>query len=94
MEFTHRVMAKTSKDGRWILGIASDNATGISFNLNPNTGCIHQNPFWGKLKAGEEKQTHVRVYLIKGALDDLWDRYLADFAEIGQPARSDRQPTR
>jgi hypothetical protein len=39
LEFTERVMAKVSTDGQWVLGIASDNAKSVSFNLNPGTGC-------------------------------------------------------
>jgi len=80
-QITDRIMAKTSRDGKWVLGIASDVARGISFNLQTGTGCIHQNPFWGRLKAGEEKAIHCRVYLIRGTLADLWQRYARDFAD-------------
>lgn len=75
LEITERVMAKVSEDGRWVLGIASDDGNGVSFNLDPGTGCIHQNPYWGKLDAGESRTSHLRVYLINGSLDDLWHRY-------------------
>jgi len=83
LEITERLMAKVSRDGQWVLGIASDNASGISFNLNPETGCIHQNPFWGRLKAGEQRRTRLRVYLIRGTLGDLWSRYQRDFPANG-----------
>ena len=79
LEMTERLMAKVSGDGEWVIGIASNNATGVSFNLNPGTACIHQNPHWGRLKAGERKSTHVRFYLFKGALEELLARYRADF---------------
>ena len=71
-------MAKVSRDGKWVLAIASDAGRGVSFNLQRGTGCIHQNPHWGKLKAGEEKAIHCRVYLIRGTLDDVWERYTQD----------------
>ena len=79
LELTERLMAKVSVDGEWVLGIASDNAMGVSFNLNPGTACIHQNPHWGRLKAGERRSTHVRVYLLNSSLDKLLSRYRADF---------------
>jgi len=88
LQITERLMAKVSDDGEWVLGIASDNAAGISFNLDPGTGCIHQNPSWGRLKAGEQRQTHIRVYLIRGTLDDLRKRYRDDFASAASASDS------
>jgi len=48
--------------------------------LSPFPPLSHHNPYWGKLKAGEERSTHLRVYLIQGTLDDLWSRYRADWS--------------
>jgi len=73
-----KIMARVSEDGHWVLAIASDKGTGMSYNLQPATSCIHQNITWGRLQPGEEKRIHVRVYLFQGTLDDLWRRYLDD----------------
>lgn len=79
LQMGDRIMAKVSTDGQWVLAIASDVGAGLSFNLDAGTSCIHQNPFWGALQAGEEKKIHCRVYLFRGTLDDLWRRYVQDF---------------
>ena len=74
-----KLMAKVSKDGKWILGIASNRANGMSYNLHEPTSCIHQNITWGKLKVREEQKFKCRIYLFKGTLDELYDRYMKDF---------------
>lgn len=76
-----RIMAKVSADGAWVLAIASDIGGGLSFNLDAGTSCIHQNPFWGALQAGQERSIHCRVYLFRGTLDDVWKRYVSDFSQ-------------
>lgn len=77
-EYTERLMAKVSRDGRWVLAIASDSGDGATFNLNPATSCIHQNRTWSPLQPGEAKTLRGKVYLMRGTLDDLWQRYSAD----------------
>jgi len=77
-EYTERIMAKTSSDGKWVIGIASDIGDGVTFNLQPGTSCIHQNRTWSPLQPGEERTLHGRVYLFKGTLADLWTRYQHD----------------
>jgi len=77
-EFSERLMVKVSRDGKWVLAIASDNGTGATFNLNPATSCIHQNRTWSLLQPGEAKTLRGKVYLMQGTLDDVWQRFVAD----------------
>jgi hypothetical protein len=76
-----RLSAKTSFDGKWALGLAVDRAQSLSFNFQEAVSCIHSNPSWGLLAPGEEATAHGRVYLIRGSLDDLYERYLQDFEQ-------------
>lgn len=77
-QYTHRLMARTSEDGRWVVGIASDTGDGATFNLDPQTSCLHQNRTWRPLQAGESRVLRGKVYVLEGGLADLWERYLAD----------------
>ena len=74
-----RLMAKVSDDGQFVIGIASETSVSASWNLNPVGACIHQNVNWGILKSGQEKDFKCRVYILKGSLDDLWQRYVEDY---------------
>lgn len=69
-----RLFAKQSADGKWVLGIITDNARGTIGNFGRHTFCMHSNPVWGLLEPGESKTIHGCVYLLRGGLDDLWDR--------------------
>ncbi len=77
-QYTHRLMARTSEDGQWVVAIASDTGDGATFNLDPDTSCIHQNRTWKPLQAGESRVLQGKVYVLQGGLADLWERYLAD----------------
>jgi hypothetical protein len=83
-ERIERLSAKTSADGAWALGLAVDRAQGLSFNFQEAVSCIHSNPSWGLLEPGEEATAHGRVYLVRGGPDDLYERYLEDFAQPDQ----------
>jgi len=74
-----RIAARVSEDGKFVLGIATDRATSLSFNFNDRIACLHSNPEWGKLKPGEEATAKGKVYLFQGTLKDLWRRYCQDF---------------
>jgi hypothetical protein len=74
-----RLAAKVSEDGKWVLGLAVDRAGSLSFNFQKRTSCIHSNPAWPLLQPGEEATARGRAYLLKGTLDDLWQRYSEDF---------------
>jgi hypothetical protein len=74
-----RLSAKISRDGQWVLGVAVDRAGSLSFNFQRRVSCIHSNPRWGKLAPGQEVTIRGRVYLMRGTLADLYQRYCADF---------------
>lgn len=80
-----RLAARVSEDATSVLGIATDNAVSLSFNFQDSAACLHSNPSWGLLKPGEEATAKGKIYLLKGTLDDLWQRYRTDFLpESGQ----------
>ena len=74
-----RLAARVSEDGRYVIGIATDCASSLSFNFHNRIACMHSNPNWGLLKPGEQATAKGRVYLFEGTLDDLWKRYCTDF---------------
>ena len=73
-----RLAARVSDDGKFVLGIATDIATSLSFNFQNRIVCLHSNPYWGLLKPGAKVTAKGRIYLFEGTLDDLWRRYCAD----------------
>ena len=76
-----RLAAKTSADGRWAIGIATDTADSLSFNFQLNVSCIHSNPAWPPLEPGQQATAKGRIYLLEGTLEDLWQRYQADVGD-------------
>ncbi len=86
-----RLMAKVSLDGKYVLGIASDRGENASWNLDPITACIHQNLAW-TLKPGQQEDFRCRIYILKGTLEVLWQRYRKDFAGNHNHSRVGEQP--
>ena len=80
-KYDERLMARTAADGQWVLGIASDTGDGATFNLDPDTSCLHQNRQWKPLQAGETRTLRGKVYLFRGGLPEFWARYERDKAE-------------
>jgi len=74
-----RLAAKVSEDGQYVLGLATDIAETLSFNFQNDVACIHSNPDWGLMDPGQEVTAKGKVYLFKGTLEDLWQRYCKDF---------------
>lgn len=73
------IAAKVSRDGRYVVAIATQPARSLSFNFTPTTNCLHSNPAWRPLQPGEEQTVTGRIYLMAGTLDDVYARYLRDF---------------
>lgn len=82
-DLSERIAARVSEDGTYVLGIATDIAASLSFNFQDRIACLHSNPEWGLLEPGAEASARGKVYLLKGGLDDLWDRYRQDFEPFG-----------
>ena len=80
-ETTAKLMAKTSGGGDMVLGIALDAGTTLSCNHQLWPSCIHSNPGWGDLGPGGEETIQGKVYCFRGALEDIWARYEADFGQ-------------
>ncbi|MBI2194793.1 MAG: hypothetical protein HYU36_22660 [Planctomycetes bacterium] len=74
-----RLMAKISRDGRWVLGIATDRCGCLSCNHQPAVSCIHSNPNWGVVRPGGSAEARGKVYLLNSSIEMLRARYEADF---------------
>lgn len=74
-----RLMAKISKDGRWVLGIATDVCGWLSCNHQPKVSCIHSNPIWGVVSPGGRGEARGKVYLLEQPIEALLARYRGDF---------------
>ncbi len=77
-----RLMLKISKDGEYVLGIATDEAIGVSCNHQESMSCIHSNPHWGALAPGQSKTVHGRIYLFRGTAQDILGRCRKDFGSV------------
>jgi hypothetical protein len=74
-----RLMAKISRDGDWVFGLATDIAGHLSCNHQPQVSCIHSNPNWGEVPPGGQATARGKVYLLPAPIEDLLVRYKADF---------------
>jgi hypothetical protein len=74
-----RLAVRQSSDGAWVSAIAADTAGQLSFNFTNEVACIHSNPTWPALAPGESFTSRVRIYLIRGSLEDLWSLYERDW---------------
>jgi hypothetical protein len=73
------LVAGVSPDGKHVLGLAWPQPKSILSNwLIP---CFHADPLLPTCPAKERIVVRGRIYLLKGTLDDLLDRYRADFAD-------------
>lgn len=77
-----RFMVKVSKEGGFVLGIATDEATGVSCNHQKQMSCIHSNPLWGSLSPGESKTVNGKIYLFSGTCEDVLEKYERDFGRL------------
>ena len=90
----HNLMAKVGTDGQWVLAMAIDRPGWVSCNHQQWPSCIHANPVWGDLPAGTcadpgtsgsalppgaSVTCHGKVYLCRGSLDAVYERYASDF---------------
>jgi hypothetical protein len=82
MRASDGLTARVSKDGKWVMAIATDMSPYHSFNFRRHMSCLHSNPGWGVMKPGQTKTTRGRVYIIKGTLEDVWRKYRADTREL------------
>ena len=74
-----RLAVRVSEDQTSLIAIAADRATSLSFNFQDRIACLHSNPSWGLLKTGEQATAKGKIYLMKGMLGDVWQRYREDF---------------
>ena len=88
----HNLMAKVSSDRQWVLAVAIDRPGWVSCNHQLWPSCIHANPVWGDpppdpgprtpgcpIAPGVSRTAHGKVYVFRGDLDALYDRYNSDF---------------
>ena len=66
-----------STDGKWATGTFYKNAYKLRFNTKALWhGCIHSEPLLGALEPGEEKAVTGRSYIVKGTIEDLYERFI------------------
>lgn len=71
------LIAVMSPEGDRVLGYAWERP-GFLMN-NAMIPCLHADPVWGPLPRGAETTARGMVYFLEGGLDDLLERYGADF---------------
>jgi len=72
-----------SKDGSHTAATWWQGAVGASGNCHPATHCIHSNPGFGDIAAGQSVTREGRLYMMPGTREDAWARCRKDRAEIG-----------
>ena len=70
---------RESTDGNWVTGIAWDDF--LSAQSHNPWECMHLSVRVGPLRRGEHKTIRGKVYLFRGAKEDCFQRYLADFGK-------------
>lgn len=73
---TNHLIGAESEDGAWLLAMAWDQTQELFQGV---ITCIHADLRIGGLKAGETKQVHGKVYLMKNDSQDLLAAYRRDF---------------
>ncbi len=71
------VLVAESEDGKHALGLGFEQSY-CSF-YGPGNMCLHMDPYFATLEAGEEKKMRGRLYLIEGTAKDAFERYVSDF---------------
>ncbi len=73
------LIAAISRDGNWLAATAAEHSTSIYNNANASHRCLHSQGSMPLRKEGPST-LRVRVYLFKGTLDELQQRYRNDVA--------------
>jgi len=75
MEASSAFIGLESIDGAWASGTIFRNAYSLSFNAKPEWhGCIHSEPYLGRIDPGQEAVAEGAVYLVQGTIHDLYAR--------------------
>lgn len=77
----HNLIAKVNDIGEWVLATALDQPNGPGGNPDIWPSCLHTNPSWKKLEPGQTQTAHGKLYFFRGDLDDVYERYKADFLD-------------
>ena len=67
-----RISARTSADGKWVLGNANDHGSFLAWNPIPKMSCLHCAPVFGPLEPQEAVTTRGKFYLFGGGLEELF----------------------
>jgi len=82
------VVAIQSSDRKWVAGMWFEPIHHIVGNSrNPPHGCVHSEPSFGTLEAGESASAVGRLYVQAGSIDDVWKQMTRDWEQ----ARSARE---
>ncbi len=73
VELDRVLMARVTENG-WVVGIGIDGPGSVSSNHQPWPSCIHANPAWPTLGAGEEATVRGVIHWFQGTLDELWNK--------------------
>jgi hypothetical protein len=77
------LIIRSSKDGKHHVGVAWDDAVGIAYNFTETLNCAHSTPRVGALAPGEWTVRRGRLYFFTGSLEELLQRFEADFPNRG-----------
>jgi len=76
----HNLIAKVNDVEEWVLAMALDQRNNPKGNRLIWPSCLHTNPRWRQLVPGESQTAHGKIYFFRGTLDDVYERYRADFS--------------
>ncbi len=71
----------TSLDGSRTVWTAWEQVQYLQSNVMPSYGCIHANPFFGDIDAGERARRRGRVGVVEGGAEAARDAYLTEFGD-------------
>jgi hypothetical protein len=86
------LIVRSSEDGERHVDIAWVDARSVSYNFEQPYNCIHSQPRFGGLRAGEGKTLRGRVYFFTGSRSELFEQFEKDFPGLGYGSPDD-EPT-
>lgn len=77
--FNLPLIALTSRDGRYTVALAFEQAIWASANVGDDRACFHLFPWFGRIDSGESVSVNGRFYILKGGPKKALDRFKKDF---------------
>jgi hypothetical protein len=77
--FNLPLIALTSRDGRYTVALAFEQAIWASSNVGDERACFHLFPWFGHIEPGESVSVNGRLYILKGGPKAALQRFKKDF---------------